>query len=337
MSNLHAFAIRAHSAARARGFTIVELMVAMLLGLIVIAGVSSVFLANLRSYHSNTALSNVQSNARIAFELMSRDIRQAGLTGCNSVNTHITNVLDNGPSGAATLAWWANWDNVVYGFDSTQTDTDIAGAMPARAASTDSLTVMEATGQGFTVASAATAPPSLTLADDDPPLQAGDIVIVCNPDHAAIMQVSAFNGAVLTHATGGSSPGNIAVGPNFTVNSKVSPLAVHHWYIGTHDVDGRSVRSLYRISLAQIDNVPTPTAYEMVRNVTDMQITYHQSGDPTFVDANEVTSWSSVDAVHIEFTMQSKAGGPRAGVGPSKVLTRTFASTTAIRNRNVTP
>ena len=54
------------------GFTLIELMIAMLLGLIVIGGVSSIFLANQQTYRSNEALSEVQDGARVAFEMLSR-------------------------------------------------------------------------------------------------------------------------------------------------------------------------------------------------------------------------------------------------------------------------
>ena len=69
-------------------------MVAMLLGLIVVGGVVSVFLANQRSYRTNQALGDVQDSSRIAFEMMARDIRNAGLTGCSN-NGRVANVLNN--------------------------------------------------------------------------------------------------------------------------------------------------------------------------------------------------------------------------------------------------
>ena len=53
----------------ARGFTLIELMIAMLLGLIVVGGVSSIFLANQQTYRSNEALSEVQDGARVSFEI----------------------------------------------------------------------------------------------------------------------------------------------------------------------------------------------------------------------------------------------------------------------------
>ncbi|MGH8148337.1 MAG: PilW family protein, partial [Rhodanobacteraceae bacterium] len=95
MNTLHANR-RSLSLARrhATGFTLVELMVAMVLGLIVIAGVTSVFLSGQQSFRTNGALADVQDSSRIAFELMARDIRQAGLTGCNSTNDRIADILN---------------------------------------------------------------------------------------------------------------------------------------------------------------------------------------------------------------------------------------------------
>src|SRR5690554_7701360 len=60
------------------GFTLVELMIALVLGLLVIAGVGSVFLANQNAYRTNVALGEAQESARISFEFLARDIRSAG-------------------------------------------------------------------------------------------------------------------------------------------------------------------------------------------------------------------------------------------------------------------
>ena len=80
---------------RCRGVTLIELMISMMLGLIVIGGVVSVVLAGKQSYRTNEALSQVQESARTAFELMARDIRQAGANGCGN-NDRVANVLKPG-------------------------------------------------------------------------------------------------------------------------------------------------------------------------------------------------------------------------------------------------
>src|SRR5690554_4826207 len=74
MSRLHA----------QKGLTLVELMVAMVLGLVVIGGAISLTLANRQSYRTNEGLSQVQESARTAFELLARDLRQAGVSGCDN-------------------------------------------------------------------------------------------------------------------------------------------------------------------------------------------------------------------------------------------------------------
>lgn len=68
--------------ARQRGFSLVELMVAMTLGLTLVLGVSQLFLASKRSFVLQQHLAAVQENARFVLTRISRDLRQAGVFGC---------------------------------------------------------------------------------------------------------------------------------------------------------------------------------------------------------------------------------------------------------------
>ncbi|WP_168735177.1 PilW family protein [Pseudothauera rhizosphaerae] len=61
-----------------RGLTLVELLVAMAVGLILIAGVITIFLGSKQSYRTSEALSRVQESGRFALEFMARDLRAAG-------------------------------------------------------------------------------------------------------------------------------------------------------------------------------------------------------------------------------------------------------------------
>lgn len=63
------------------GLTLVELMIALTLGLIVIGALVAVFVANSRNYRQNDALSSVQDNARYALDVMGRDLAMAGYWG----------------------------------------------------------------------------------------------------------------------------------------------------------------------------------------------------------------------------------------------------------------
>jgi len=323
------------------GFTLIELMVAMLLGLIVIGGVVSVFLANQRSYRTNQALSDVQDGSRIAFEMMARDIRDAGLTGCNN-NGRVANVVN--PSGAA---WWNDWSNAVRGYGSGTTADPaltVGTAAGNQVSGTDSLQLIGAADTGLSVA----ATPSSTAAnfklnDTTSDLQTGDVIIVCDPDHATIVQITNYTNSNVTvvHNTGSGSPGNCSKGMgyptvcttngngySFGPNSQIFKLGAVDWYIGVNPVQGRS---LYRVSVATAGGVPTASAQEMVRDVTGMNISYHQAGIASLANAASVgANWAAVDAVQVKLTVESV--DKRAGTDV-KAISRNFTATTAVRNR----
>ena len=67
---------------RSRGFSMIELMVALVLGLILMAGVISVYTTNKKSYSLNIALGQVQESGRFAFNYLEPPIRMAGFFGC---------------------------------------------------------------------------------------------------------------------------------------------------------------------------------------------------------------------------------------------------------------
>lgn len=63
------------------GLTLVELLVSVTLGLVVIAALVGVFVANNRNYRQNEALALLQDNARFALDVVSRDVAMAGYWG----------------------------------------------------------------------------------------------------------------------------------------------------------------------------------------------------------------------------------------------------------------
>ena len=60
------------------GLSLVELMVALVLGLVLMAGVIQVFLASRQTYNANEAMARMQENGRFALEFISRSARLAG-------------------------------------------------------------------------------------------------------------------------------------------------------------------------------------------------------------------------------------------------------------------
>ena len=336
---------RSRPAARQAGFTLIELMIAMILGLVVIAGITSVFLAGQQSFRANHALSDVQDSSRIAFELMARDIRQAGMTGCG--DDRVANVLNNGPNGTGTQDWWANWANAVHGYEAGATDpaATTGTAETNRASTTDSLQLVSAGSLPVSIKEDKEPAANFKLNESSSDLQSGDIIMVCSPDHATIVQITNYNDSNVTvvHNTGTASPGNCSKGLgyptdcgstngnswSFPENSTIAEITGVDWYIGYNPVGGKS---LYRYSLVNTGGAVGTTPQEMVRDVTDMQITYLVGGgaSTSFVDASAVTDWSKITAVHVELTVESTF--KRAGVD-TKPISRQFAFTTTLRNR----
>lgn len=325
-----------------RGFSLIELMVAMLLGLIVIGGVTSVFIASRQSYTTNQALGDVQDETRVAFELMARDIRSAGMTGCSN-DDRVANVLNNSPTGGGT-DWYANWGNALVGYNENQTDPAVTSgtATDDRVASTDSIEIIGADGAGLTVASYDANSAQFKLNETTSDLEDGDIIIVCDPDHATIVQITNYNSSnvTLVHNTGNGTPGNCSKGLGyptvcttngnsyvFPKNSQIAKLTAVDWFVGRNANNGTS---LFRSDIQIKSGVPTLTPEEIVPDVTDMQITYHQSGGTSFVAANSVSSWSTVDAAQVTLTLEST--NQRAGTD-QKPIVRTFTATTTVRNR----
>lgn len=328
------------------GFTLIELMVAMVLGLIVIAGVTSVFLAGQQSFRTNDALANVQDSSRVAFELMARDIREAGLAGCNSVNDRVTNVYKDAPGNGGADVWWADWSNMVHGYQDASNDPAINGLTSGvPVAGTNSLELVAAAGAPVAI-NTDTAGSDFTLNAVTTDLSDGDLAMVCSPQQAAILQIGyAAGGTDVTYKAGGNCSTNLGYqnnactgdSPDYTFpgNSIISRMGAVDWYIGTNDENGKS---LYRVSLVNKAGTLTPTTQEMVRNVTAMTITYLNPTiaaiDKQFVDATTMSAdggWLGVTAVNVALTVESTA--QRVGATGSKPISRNYAFTTTVRNR----
>ena len=336
---------------RQAGLTLVELMIAMLLGLLIVGGAISLLFSNKQAYNANAALGQLQDSTRVAFEMMARDIRQTGLTGCGNFG-RVANVLKNGPNGGGTVKWYADIANAIVGYDGTQNDPAVTTGTAAaqRVSGTSSMQMVGSDGVGFTVNvdSPGATTPNFTLNETSTTLQQGDIVVLCDPDHAAITQITKLTaGASITleHAASGT-PGNCSSGLGFptttpctgtgnvytyATNSQVSKWYAADWYVGYNKVGGKS---LYRMALSNSGGVPAPAAQEMVRGVTDMQIVYNRPNTANanvFESATSVgTDWAKVAAVRITLSLES-SNAHASATGSN--IDRTVTTTIALRNR----
>lgn len=80
-----------------QGLTLIELMIALVLGLVIVAAVTQLFLSNRQAYRLAEAQSRLQDNARFAVELLSRDVRSAGFSGCRTIENMNVVTVANAP------------------------------------------------------------------------------------------------------------------------------------------------------------------------------------------------------------------------------------------------
>ena len=243
------------SRVRMRGFNLVELMVAMVLGLVIIGGVIGVLLANKRSYGINQGLSQVQETARTAFELMARDIRQSAGNGCDNP-TRTSNLLTGGTN------WWQTWWGMT-GVNNGGTDPAVtaSAAVGDWVAGTDTIHVQGIEGSGMPIDAHNGAATTIRI-NGDAPYGVGDVMIACDFDHAAIFRITAWDPDTdtLTHDVGGGTPGNCSSGLGFPAvcdgsagsiyefpeNALVGRLMASVWYVGNNGRPEEGGRSLYR-------------------------------------------------------------------------------------------
>ncbi|MGI9281391.1 MAG: PilW family protein [Endozoicomonas sp.] len=108
---------------RQAGLSLVEMMVAMLLGLILIAGIGHLFLSANRTYLLQDELSRIQENARFAIDLIARDVRMAGSTGC-PFSSELANAVF---TSTDNRTWMAHFDKGILGIplaNNSRVDSD---------------------------------------------------------------------------------------------------------------------------------------------------------------------------------------------------------------------
>ena len=81
--------------------TLIEIMIALLIGVFLLGGIMLVFISSKQTYRTQENLSRLQENGRFAMEFLSRDIRMAGFWDCMTSNSAVSDVTGtDGASGA---------------------------------------------------------------------------------------------------------------------------------------------------------------------------------------------------------------------------------------------
>ncbi|MDF3124463.1 prepilin-type N-terminal cleavage/methylation domain-containing protein [Rheinheimera sp. 1928-s] len=283
-----------------QGFTLSELMIAMLLGLLLTGSVIGVYLSNSKTAELNVVLGELQNASRTTFELMANDIRRSGYIGCGNAS-RVVNVLN-----AANVAGsaWAVWNGGIEGFQ--QPAPAINGVTPL--AGTDAIRLMFGSGRSYSVESHDAALNQLVLSTEHQ-IQNGDLLILCDETLSSIFSASGTDLTGVSHQANASNctsglgfpllcDGATGTAKQYAVNAMLMNFDSISWYIAP-STDQQST-SLFRVR-------NNSTAEEILYGVSDLQLEFMDERSRSWRDANLVPDW--MDIISVRISLQFAATG----------------------------
>lgn len=334
---MNAFPTLIRARSKQRGMSLVEIMVALTISLLLLAGVIQIFLSSKQTYNMQEGLSRLQESARFAVDRLAHDASTSGHMGCLESTGNIINTL--------------SIQTAAYDFG-----TAIDGANDSGPRNSDSITIRRATG-GSSIAITGpmanqTAP--LQLDDTDPDyarLQQYDVLTISDCSSAAVFMITndpSASGGTIEHVAGVVSPSG---SPNPGQSNSTDDL--QHIF-GASDASVASTYSAatftYSIGTSASgtaaggtcsDATPQFCALfrngdELVEGVENMQVLFGEDTDGNpgadqYVAANGVTDWDRVVSAQITLTVNSVQRVKADGNG---LISRDFTRIIRVRNRS---
>jgi len=353
-----------------RGLTLIELMIALGLGLLLVAALGYLYSGQRQSWRTLEAVARLQENGRLAMELVGRDLRQAGYAGCLSLpearpvswvkladttktdafGSLITPFLTDG----RLVTGYAGW-GVDRNLDGTVNSTDRPNNYLV---GTDTLFLVG--GQdpvAYTSAAMTSVSAAIPITANSLRFSQGELVLISDCRSVDIFRISGPAGNDVTysntlpHDDTDTRNENDRLTRSYEKGASVMPLALHVYYLGSNPA-GRP--ALYR--LPWVRHGRWGTSEELVEGVEDMRLTYgvDNNNDGTvdsYNTAPNVTDWSRVRAVRVSLLLVSAEDGVAAApqtyvwdtdndgelddtvTAPDRRLRFVFTSTFALRNR----
>jgi len=285
-----------------RGFSLVELMVAVTLTLLILSGVISLFRQGIHTSGMTTQRTEMQQNARVALNLMAQDLSVAG-TGF--------------PLGGIQLPAGTGSQNPRYGCDinsqcnvaQNATDNWLYGITPGdglgptiNGVATDVVTLVYRDPNlpldHNVLASVATAGDSIQVNAGDVSLisdaahgvKNGDVLVLCNAHGCAAGAVTSISSATINFAANdplkfnqtGAASGKIASIANSGSPVTYPPTSAYRVLITRYYIDSATSRLM-----RQVNALPTVAVAE---NVENLQITYDTFDDATLTATANLSS-----------------------------------------------
>lgn len=310
------------------GFSVVELMVALTIGLILTAAVATLFINTNKTYNTQDDLARIQENARFAIEFITRDLRMAGYVGCTSnapsdpgsVASNVSDSLEGINNAATTNAW-------------APSGTTFAPAVGGIATGTDAFTVRYFDPSVSTTVASQSSSTSFTVSDPTI-FTDGEIVGISNCKQAEVFAVKCTESSSKC-----TNPiqSTVSLANYFSTAGDAPTIYAyteHQYYVEDTSVTTSHIPGLYRVT-----NRTDQTSGELVQGVEDMQLLYgvDTDGDGVpnqYVTSAAVTAWNKVVTVQIGLLMRSNTEyGLNKDTATYSVLDTTFNDPSDLRVR----
>ena len=330
------------------GLSLVELMLALALGLVIIAALGQLYAGGKQSYVLSDAMARLDESGRFVVDFLATDLRMAGYLSCGGSQASIGNSVRN---DASVDHSWLYQTQGIQGYEgSVSTPAPPLDFTGQYLAGTDILIIRRATldlersviqdcGSGIN----SLCPGGVMKLGLDHHFQIGEILVISNPsctqaslfqvaqvlnlDHP--QQVTTFDAIQYGLGTG-LIPGNCtrslfgafncsnyatnAVAGSFRPGSMVSRFATHAYYVSATDPP-----VLMRKRLGVLNGQATVITEELIRNVENFQVLFgrdtvkdnnHRVDD--YVTADQVTDWTAVVSVRFALLIRSDEANVRA-------------------------
>lgn len=324
-----------------KGIGLVEIMVALVVGLVLMGGVFQIFQSARMTYRVTEALARVQENGRFAMMFLSHDLRMAGYSGCSRDIPLKSTLNDSGN-------YIYDFQTYLIGHIDKNKNGNWLPALPAGISDavngTDIITVRAAESSAAKIL-----PPymnQLSAAlhiEEGSGLSAGDIVLVSDCQMGTVFQISGGNpdvsGAVV-HNTGNSVvPGNSTkdLGKTYKGDAELMRIKTTTYFLRKN---AAGEPALWR-------RIGSNSAEKLVEGVDDMTVSYGvdtgaDGSADAYRTADQVASWEDVVSVQLTLRVRSREDnitGEAETVSydgqsiTDQRLRQTFTSTIGIRNR----
>lgn len=257
---------------RVAGFSLIELMIALLIGSLLMSGVFNILVGAKQAYRVQDELSRTQENARFAADFIARDLRMAGFRGCRSGLP--LNLMVYG----ADSDWRYNLLRPVQGYQGVaNAPSELNAPFSNTRHDPDSVAVLTVNpDQAISIQSESDGELILAHTHD---FDFGSTLLAANCDLGALFQVSSDSAGetyIKHEVSGGLSPGNCTnrlggdcLNPELAGldhGGVVMPLTARAYYLST-DING--VPGLYR---AELGTNGTLNPEELVPGVEDFRL-----------------------------------------------------------------